>query len=92
MLILFRGLPTSGKTTLSCALAQRLSLAVFDRDILKATALWVFGDDHKAGILSYHQLCALVNQQFRLGVSVIVDAPFSKPAELEAVVDVARAK
>ena len=83
MLILFRGLPATGKSTLARGLAAHLRAPVLDRDVLKSTALQQCSDDRAAAVLSYTQLRALVDDQLGLGLSVVVDAPFTQDAELE---------
>lgn len=66
MLILFRGLPATGESTLARALAARLGAPVIDRDVLKATAFDQFGDDGGAALLSCVQIRALAELQLRV--------------------------
>jgi predicted kinase len=82
MLVLFRGLPGTGKSTLSRAVAAHLGAPILDRDILKATIVQQYGDTLEAAILSYVQLRELVALQVQVGLPVVVDAPFTGDAEL----------
>jgi predicted kinase len=81
-LILFRGLPASGKSTLARAVATANRIPILDRDILKATAAEGYLDDAEAGELSYTQLCLLAEQQLALGLGVVIDGPFTKEDQL----------
>jgi len=81
-LILVRGLPASGKSTLARAVAATNGLPILDRDILKASAAQGYLDDVQAGKLSYAQLLLLAEQQLALGLGVVVDSPFTKDDQL----------
>ena len=90
-LILVRGLPASGKSTLARAVAGTNRLAILDRDILKASAAGYL-DDVEAGELSYAQLLLLAEQQLALTLGVVIDAPFTKDDQLTPFIALGRAR
>ena len=90
-LILVRGLPASGKSTLARAVATTNRLPILDRDILKASAADGHLDDVKAGQLSYAQVLLLAEQQLALGLGVVVDSPFTRDDQLRPFVALGRA-
>lgn len=67
MLIVFSGLPGSGKSTLSSALAQRLRIPLLGVDDADAAL------DH-ASLTGYLVIQSIAARQLRLGLDVIVDA------------------
>lgn len=74
-LLLLKGHPCSGKSTLARALARRLAWPLLDKDDIK---------DHIAAlpdgnILAYTILWAVVRRQLAQNLSVIVDSPLSYP-------------
>jgi len=77
-IILVRGLPASGKSTLARAVAAANHLPILDRDVLKASAAQGYLDDVEAGELSYVQLLLLAEQQLALRLGVVVDGRFTK--------------
>ena len=90
-LILVRGLPASGKSTLARAVAATNRLPILDRDILKALAADGYLDDVEAGQLSYAQVLLLAEQQLALGLGVVVDSPFTMDDQLRPFVALGRA-
>jgi len=90
-LILVRGLPASGKSTLARAVAGTNRLPILDRDILKASAAGYL-DDVEAGELSYAQLLLLAEQQLALTLGVVIDAPFTKHDQLTPFIALGRAR
>lgn len=72
-LLLMKGHPACGKSTLAGALAARLRWPLVDKDDIK---------DHTAGlpngnVLAYTIMWSVVRRQLELGLSVIVDSPLS---------------
>jgi predicted kinase len=73
-LIIFSGLPGSGKSTVADGLSRALSIPVFSVDPIEA-AMWRNGLARaQTGIAAYEVAGAMADQQLRLGHSVIIDA------------------
>lgn len=74
-LILFAGMPGSGKTTLARMVARELRLPIFSKDRMQR----VLRDHHLAAENTgdgYYIILDLADEQLSLGVSVILDATF----------------
>lgn len=74
-LILFSGMPGSGKTTLARMVARQLNLPVFSKDRVQR----VLRDHHLAAENTgdgYYIILDQADEQLSLGVSVILDATF----------------
>lgn len=74
-LILFAGMPGSGKTTLARMVARRLSIPVFAKDRVQR----VLRDHHLADESTgdgYYLILDMADEQLSLGLSVILDATF----------------
>jgi predicted kinase len=74
-LLLLKGHPATGKSTLATALARYLAWPLIDKDDIK---------DHlyplpNSGHLSYEVLWQIVRRQLEIGLSVIVDSTLSYP-------------
>jgi predicted kinase len=81
-LIVFSGVPGTGKSTLSDATGRALGVPVFAIDWLLG-ALTPFGGYHYLGATletGLEQLTTLALRQLALGQSVILDAPVEEPA------------
>lgn len=74
-LIVFSGLPGTGKSKLAETVGQNLNIPVFAKDWLEA-ALWRSGitRDANSGWASYELLSALAETQLRLNQSAILDS------------------
>lgn len=88
-LILFSGLPGSGKTTLARRLAQQLQLPVLAKDRIQA-ALRAHGLAERATADGYHLMLDLADEQLALGVGVILEAVFPLPGFRDAARQLAR--
>jgi predicted kinase len=74
-LILFAGMPGSGKTTLARMVSRRLGVPAFAKDRVQR----VLRDHHLADASSgdgYYIILDLADEQLSLGLSVILDATF----------------
>jgi len=75
MLIVFGGLPGSGKTTLSAAVARRLGAAYLRVDTVES-AMWDCGIDRSqpTGLAAYGVAQAIAAANLHLGTAVVADA------------------
>lgn len=77
-LIIFSGLPGTGKSSLAEALAKDLGIPVFAKDWLEATLLRSdlkpTTEDKPLGFAGYELLTVLAERQLMLGQSVILDS------------------
>jgi predicted kinase len=80
-LIVFAGLPGTGKSSLARALARELRAAYLDKDTIKDCAMRLAAEmslaqgPRLAGALSYELLVDLARDNLTLGLSVVVDSP-----------------
>jgi predicted kinase len=77
MLIMMRGYPGTGKSTIARAIATALQIPLLDRDILRQTGVDILGNVAEIGRFSYELLFALTREQLGLGLSVVVDTPLT---------------
>ena len=75
--IVMRGFPGTGKSTIARLLAAALHASLIDRDIIRQTAVHVFGELPQVGQFSYELMFALAHEQLSLGLSVVVDTPLT---------------
>lgn len=77
-LIIFSGLPGTGKSSLAEAVAKELGIPVFAKDWLEATllrsGLRPTVEDKPLGFAGYELLTVLAERQLMLGQSVILDS------------------
>lgn len=80
-LIVFGGLPGTGKTTLARAVARERQAVYLDKDTIKDEALNLARDMNQeglaayAGALSYTLLIPLARDNLTVGLSVVIDSP-----------------
>ena len=74
-LIVFSGLPGTGKSELAEAVGRALGIPVFAKDWMESTVK-TFGrtQDERAGEIGYGLLTTLAGRQLRLGQSAILDS------------------
>lgn len=77
-LIIFSGLPGTGKSTLAEAVGKALQIPVFAKDWLEAvllqSGLKPMNEDKSLGFAGYELLTVLAQRQLMLGQSVILDS------------------
>lgn len=75
ILLVFSGLPGTGKSTLAERAAGRLSCPLYSKDVIEAT-LWRSGIGREAnsGFAAYELLTALAEQQLCRGQSCVLDS------------------
>lgn len=77
-LIVFSGLPSTGKSTLAEAVGRHLSIPVFAKDWLEATLVQSemipSNPDKPLGFAGYQLLTTLAERQLKLGQSAILDS------------------
>lgn len=77
-MILFSGLPGTGKSTLAEIIGRQLCIPVFAKDWLEASLLQsglkLKMDDKLLGFAGYELLTVLAERQFKLGQSVVLDS------------------
>jgi predicted kinase len=76
-LIVMRGYPGTGKSTIARAISAALHAPLIDRDILRQKAVDIFGNLPHVGRFSYELMFALTEEQLSLGLSVVVDSPLT---------------
>ena len=74
-LLLLKGHPATGKSTLANALARRLGWPLIDKDDIKDHTYQLPDGGH----LSYAIMWQIVRHQLAIGLSVLVDSPLSYP-------------
>ncbi len=95
--VVFAGLPGTGKSNLARALARELHVAYLDKDTIKDCAMRLAGEmgleqgAKLAGALSYELLVDLARDNLTLGISVVVDSPAAYRAFREKIKAMARA-
>ena len=76
-LIVMRGYPGTGKSTIARALATALHAPLVDRDIIRQMAVDILGNLPAIGRFSYELMFALTREQLKLGLSVVIDTPLT---------------
>lgn len=76
-LVVMRGYPGTGKSTIARAISTALHAPLIDRDILRQKAVDIFGNVPHVGRFSYELMFALAEEQLSLGLSVVVDTPLT---------------
>ena len=103
-LIVFAGLPGTGKSSLARALARDLRAIYLDKDTIKDCAMRLIAEmdveqdaptagalSRLAGALSYELLVDLARDNLTLGISVVVDSPAAYQTFRDRIKVVARA-
>jgi predicted kinase len=103
-LVVFAGLPGTGKSSLARALARDLRAVYLDKDTIKDCTMRLIGESaleqnsqtagalsRFAGALSYELLVDLARDNLTLGLSVVVDSPAAYQTFRDRIKVVARA-
>ena len=83
------GPPAAGKTTVACAIASRLRLALIAKDTIKEALFDGLGTgdlawSQRVGVGTYLAMVALLKDSVAAGASVVVEANFVRGSEIEA--------
>ena len=89
--LVMRGFPGTGKSTIARLLAASLHAPLIDRDIIRQTAVNIFGSLPTVGQFSYELMFALTREQLSLGLSVVVDTPLTYRTTYEQCKELANA-
>lgn len=77
-LVLLRGKPGTGKSTLADALGAALRAAVIDKDDVKDVLDARYRDEHIGG-MTYEVMLRVVERCLSIGTSVVCDSPLTYP-------------
>jgi predicted kinase len=89
-LIVMRGDPGTGKSTIARAISAALHAPLIDRDIIRQKAVDIFGNLPLVGRFSYELMFALAEEQLSLGLSVVMDTPLTYRTTYEQAKELAR--
>ena len=78
-MILMKGHPATGKSTLARALGRQLGWPVLDKDDAKDHTDGLLDDDQRNNQLAYDILWQVVETQLAIGLNVIVESPLAHP-------------
>ena len=77
MLIVMRGGPGAGKSTLARAIARSLRIPLIDKDDIKDIIDPAMAETKVAGMLAYECMWRVAERQLALGMSAIADSPLT---------------
>lgn len=76
-LIVMRGYPGTGKSTIAHAIARTLHIPLIDRDVIRQVTVNILGNHAEVGHLAYEMIFALAREQLKLGLSLVIDTPLT---------------
>ncbi len=77
VVVVMRGYPGTGKSTIARAIAKALHAPLIDRDVIRQTGVDIFGEHPEIGRFAYEMMFALTREQLSVGISVVVDSPLT---------------
>lgn len=89
-LLVMRGYPGTGKSTIARLLAASLHAPLIDRDVIRQMAVDIFGNVPQVGYFAYELMFEMAREQLRLGLSVVLDSPLTYRKTYEACKEIAR--
>lgn len=91
-LIVMRGYPGTGKSTIAKAIAMALHAPLIDRDVLRQTVVHTLTQlpDNDAGRLAYELMFTLARAQLSMGLSVVIDSPLTYYTTYQQVYQIAQ--
>ncbi|GKV35577.1 hypothetical protein SLEP1_g43825 [Rubroshorea leprosula] len=94
VMIAMKGHPGTGKSTLANSLASALKIPLIDKDDIRDCTLPLHQSLPTASYsllndLSYHVIYQIASTQLRLGLSVVIDSPLSRPTHLHRLLQIA---
>ncbi|GMH17241.1 hypothetical protein Nepgr_019082 [Nepenthes gracilis] len=104
LILAMKGHPGAGKSTIARALASSLRCPLLDKDDIRDSTIAIqrhplfTSSSASAAVavllndLSYEALWRLASTQLRLGLSIVVDSPLSRPAHLDRLRHIAAAE
>lgn len=94
LLLLLKGYPGCGKSTVGDSLAKHFSIPIIDKDDAKDSLILLkekINDELILNDLSYEIMFSSASRQLSNGLSVLVDSPLSKERHLNRALDLAKA-
>ncbi len=76
-LIVMRGYPGTGKSTIARAMARALHIPLIDRDVIRQVIVNILGNHAEVGHIAYEIIFALAREQLKLGLSLVIDTPLT---------------
>lgn len=76
-LIIMRGYPGTGKSTIAQAIASTLHIPLIDRDVIRQVIANILGSHAEVGHIAYEMIFALAREQLQLGLSLVIDTPLT---------------
>lgn len=93
LLLLLKGYPGCGKSTVGNSLAKHLKIPIIDKDDAKDSLMLLkekINDEIILNDLSYEIMFSSASRQLSNGLSVLVDSPLSKERHFNRALDLAK--
>ncbi|XP_021856499.1 uncharacterized protein [Spinacia oleracea] len=91
LIILMKGHPGTGKSTIAAVISAALRCPLIDKDDIRDATLCLSSAANSTALnnLSYDAMWRVVSTQIKLGLSVVVDSPLSHRRHLESALHIA---